>query len=197
MMTNIDRFVQIKSNNLRPAKGRVLVSEPLMGDYYFGRSVIFLTEHSAKGSFGIILNKSVSTKFNEALPDFPKFDGQLYLGGPVDTNRLFFLHTIGSDISNSQEIIKGLYWGGNMGDIKEMISLNLLDSSKIRFFIGYSGWAAGQIESELKRNSWVVTRATTEILFNTEPEKLWDSLVKKLGKEYQHWGKLPVNPEWN
>ena len=57
----IDRLIQIKSNSLKPAKGRILLSEPFMGDYYFGRSVILLAEHNAEGSFGLVVNKAVST----------------------------------------------------------------------------------------------------------------------------------------
>lgn len=196
-MTKLDRFIKIKSNDLKPRKGRVLLSEPLMGDYYFGRSVVLLAEHNEEGSFGLIVNKTVDTKFNEILPDFPEFDSQLFLGGPVETNRLFILHTLGDKISDSIEIIKGLYWGGNLDDIKEMISLNLVNSKNIRFFIGYSGWSAGQLENELKRNSWVITRATSEKIFTKSPENLWDDLVKKLGDDYRYWKKLPKNPMYN
>ncbi len=196
-MTKLDRFIKIKSNDLEPRKGRVLLSEPLMGDFYFGRSVVLLAEHNKEGSFGLIVNKTVQTKFNEILPDFPQFDTQLFLGGPVETNRLFILHTLGDKISGSLEIIKGLYWGGNLDDIKEMISLNLVNSENIRFYIGYSGWSAGQLESELKRNSWVITRATSDKIFTPTPENLWDDLVKKLGDEYRYWKKLPKNPMYN
>ncbi len=195
-MTNIDRFVQIKSNNLKPARGRVLLSEPLMGDFYFGRSVVLLIEHNSEGSFGLIVNKAVDTRFNDLLPDFPEFDAQIYLGGPVETNRLFILHRLGDQIGDSQEIIKGLYWGGNMDDIKEMISLNLITPDKIRFFAGYSGWGAGQLESEMKRNSWAITQTSGENIFLSEPDKLWKNLVKKLVYFYFMWQKFPKNPSF-
>ncbi len=196
-MTNINRFVQIKSNNLKPARGRVLLSEPLMGDFYFGRSVVLLIEHNSEGSFGLIVNKAVDTRFNDLLPDFPEFDAQIYLGGPVEANRLFILHRLGDQIGDSQEIIKGLYWGGNMDDIKEMISLNLITPDKIRFFAGYSGWGAGQLESEMKRNSWAITQTSGENIFLSEPDKLWKNLVKKLGHDYFMWQKFPKNPSFN
>ncbi len=196
-MSKIDRFITIKSNNILPAKGRVLLSEPLMGDYFFGRSVVLIGEHNNEGTFGLIVNKTVNTKLNDILPDFPPFDSPLYLGGPVETNRLFVLHSLGNEIPGSQEILNGLFWGGNMDDIKNMITLGLTDSSKIRFFLGYSGWKAGQLESELKRNSWVITRTTGDNIFNTEPTRLWDNLVKKLGNEYSYWEKFPENPSNN
>ncbi len=97
-MNDIDRFLQIKTNNLSPAKGRLLLSEPFMGDYYFGRSVILLAEHNEDGTIEVILNKPATVGFNEVLRDFPEFDAPVYIGGPVETNSLFYIHTLGEQI---------------------------------------------------------------------------------------------------
>ena len=80
-----------------------------MGDYYFGRSVVLLAEHNEEGSFGIVLNKPLDGSFNEIVKDFPDFDGKLFVGGPVETESLFFIHTVGYAIEGSLEIGKGLY----------------------------------------------------------------------------------------
>jgi len=193
----IDRLVQIKPNNLRPAKGRLLLSEPFMGDYYFGRSVILLAEYNKEGSFGLILNKPINKKLNEVTEDYPDLAAPLYLGGPVEPNRLFFIHTFGDIVDGSVEVLKGLYWGGNMEDILEMAQLKKLTSENIRFFLGYSGWGAHQIDDELKRNSWAVTTATADLIFKTRTDLLWKKLTRKLGSEYRLWDKFPVNPNLN
>jgi len=193
----IDRLVQIKPNNLRPAKGRLLLSEPFMGDYYFGRSVILLAEYNKEGSFGLILNKPINKQLNEVTKDFPELSAPLFLGGPVEPNRLFFIHTLGDIVDGSVEVLKGLYWGGNMEDILEMAQLKKLTSENIRFFLGYSGWGAHQIDDELKRNSWAVTTATADLLFKTRTDLLWKKLTRKLGSEYRLWDKFPVNPNLN
>jgi putative transcriptional regulator len=193
----IDRLVQIKSNNLKPVKGQVLLSEPFMGDFYFGRSVILLAEHNEEGSFGLILNKSVKTKLSEALKDFPDLNLPMFLGGPVDANRLFFIHTLGERIAASIPVMDGLYWGGSMESVKEMASMNLLNEQNIRFFLGYSGWGTHQLEGELKRNSWAVTRITPQQIFHTKPRSLWNLLTKQLGFEYQLWHKFPADPTMN
>ncbi|MBE0651086.1 MAG: YqgE/AlgH family protein, partial [Bacteroidales bacterium] len=193
----IDRLIQIKSNNLKPVKGQVLLSEPFMGDFYFGRSVVLLAEHNSEGSFGLILNKSIRTKLSDALKDFPELDIPMFLGGPVDANRLFFIHTLGERIESSIQLMDGLYWGGSMESVKEMASLNLLNEHNIRFFLGYSGWGTNQLEGELKRNSWAVTRITPGQIFHTKPRNLWNLLTKQLGVEYQLWHKFPSDPTMN
>ncbi len=196
-MSDIGKIVEIRSNNLKPAKGRILLSEPLMGDYYFGRSAVLLAEHNDEGSFGVILNKPIAAKFNDVLSGFPPVDINVFMGGPVDHNRIFYVHTLGDEIEDSVEIKKGLYWGGNLESIKELALMEKLNNENIRFFIGYSGWGANQLDSELKRNSWVVTTASVDTLFKTEPTRLWEGLMKKMGGKYRYWTKFPSNPGLN
>ena len=196
-MKEIDRFIQIKSNNLAPARGRVLLSEPFMGDFYFGRSVVLLAEHNQEGSFGVILNKPVIARFNDVLKDFPEFNAPIHLGGPVETESHFYLHTKGEELEGSTEIVKGLYWGGDIEALKELILIRRIKVEDIRFFIGYSGWAANQLTLELKKNSWVVTQATRRQLFATDPLQMWNYLLAKMGETYKYWSKFPIDPNMN
>ncbi len=193
----IDRLIQIKSNSLKPAKGRILLSEPFMGDYYFGRSVILLAEHNEKGSFGVVVNKGLSTKLSEVANDFSDLSLNIFVGGPVETNRLFFIHTLGDQIMHALPLVEGLYWGGEMESVKILASKGLLNEYNIRFFMGYSGWGANQLENELKRNSWAITRITSKQLFHTKPDLLWKKMTRKLGEEYRLWHKFPVDPTMN
>ena len=144
-MSEIDRIFEIRSNNLKPAKGKLLLSEPLMGDYYFGRSVVLLAEHNDEGSFGVIMNKPVTAKFNDVIKDFPKFDTSIFIGGPVETNKLFYIHTFGEEVQDAIEIADGVFWGGDIEVIKEMVFLGRANNQNIRFFIGYSGWGANHL----------------------------------------------------
>lgn len=196
-MKEIDRYIQIKTNDLSPSKGRLLISEPFMGDYYFGRSVVLLAEHNEEGSFGVILNKPVSAKFNEVLKDFPDFDAPMYLGGPVETDSLFYIHTLGEQLEGATEILDGLYWGGDIEVLKEMILLKKIDSKDVRFFIGYSGWGAEQLNTELKRNSWVITRSSKKRLLSTDPIIMWEKFLSKMGDNYKYWNKFPIDPSMN
>ncbi len=180
-----------------PATGRILISEPLMHDFYFRRSVVLLAEHSIEGTFGLIVNKPVDLRFNDIIKGFPQYDGKLYLGGPVKTSNLYFIHTLGSRIGGSAEILDGLYWGGDIETVKEMLTINLLNGQNIRFFIGYSGWVPRQLDRELDEKSWVVTDADANTIFNAASETLWNKSVKRLGKDFAMWPNYPLDPMLN
>jgi len=196
-MGKIEDIIKIKTNNIKPGRGKILISEPLLMDYYFKRSVVLLAEHNDEGTFGVIMNKPLSVKLNEVIKDFPDFDSEIYLGGPVQSDSLFFIHTLGDKIEGSQEIIDGIYWGGEMEAIKEMIALNLIKPDEIRFYIGYSGWSPKQLDEELVKNSWVVSLVQASYLLNTNPNNLWKSSLEKLGEDYTQWTKFPDDPMLN
>ncbi len=196
-MTNIKNILNIKYNNIKPAPGKVLVSEPFMDDYYFKRSVILLADHSEEGSFGIIVNKPIHIQLTDVITDIRGFNASVYLGGPVKTDSIFFTHTLGHRIEGSIKILEGLYWGGDLGDVKTLINNREIGPAQIRFYLGYSGWSPKQLNNELKRDSWLVTKATADTLMNTDGQELWNRLIVDLGKQYAHWTKFPVDPGMN
>ena len=196
-MSGVDKFIKVSTNNLVPAKGRLLLSEPLMSDFYFGRAVVLLAEHNDEGTFGVVLNKPIQQKFNDVVKDFPDFDGKLFIGGPVETNSLFFIHTIGDIVEGAFEIGSGIYWGGDIEIIKEMILLKTIKPNDIRFSIGYSGWSPDQLSGELKRNSWLVSNNLNKDILKTKPDNLWKQLLKPLGDKYKYWPKFPSDPGLN
>lgn len=196
-MTDINKIIKIKANNLKPSKGKILISEPLLADNYFKRSVVLLAEHNEEGSFGIIMNKPIDNKFNEIVTDFPEYTGQLFLGGPVSNSSLFFIHTLGDLIENSMKIMDGLYWGGDIESVRELMILKQINPGQIRFCVGYSGWGSTQLDDELKKNSWLVSGLPAEDLMNTDPDTLWEYALKKLGAEYSYWENFPTDPGLN
>ena len=194
---NNDELFKIQSNTLNPRIGDILLSEPFMNDYYFRRSAILIIDHNDEGSLGVIVNKRLSIPFNEIVQGFPKFDADVYLGGPVETNRVFFIHTIGEMIPDSVKIISGLYWSGNVNALKAMIKNDLIKPHEVRFFVGYAGWDGGQLRNELKVNTWIVGRFSSKQIFQTAPGKMWSDFTKEIGKRYSLWSKFPVNPSDN
>ena len=187
----------MSSNKLKPGKGKLLISDPFLHDPSFKRSVILLIEHNQEGSVGFILNKPVDIKLNDALEEFPKFDTNLYFGGPVQKDSLYYIHTMGNSIIDSIEIYDGLYWGGNFEALKILIKTNEVKASDLRFFIGYSGWGSDQLDKELKEKSWIVAPSKTEHIMDTNPEKLWNSILKDMGKDYAMLANFPEHPSLN
>jgi len=196
-MTDINKIIKIKANKQKPSRGKILISEPLLGDNYFKRSVVLLAEHNEEGSFGIIMNKPIDNKFNDVVTDFPDYDGRLFLGGPVSNSSLFFIHTLGDQVENSMKIMDGLYWGGDIESVRELMTLQKVDATQIRFCVGYSGWGSLQLEEELKRNSWMVSRMSAKTLMTTNPDTLWESALRKLGSDYTYWENFPTDPGLN
>ena len=194
---NKDELFKIQSNTLNPVIGDVLISEPFMNDFYFRRSVILLIDHNEEGSLGVIFNKRLTIPFNEIVQGFPEFKADVYLGGPVETDRLFFIHTIGEMIPDSYKISEGLYWSGNVNALKAMIKMDLIKPHEVRFYVGYAGWEGGQLRNELKANTWLVGKFSTKQLLTTIPGKMWKSFVRQMGKRYMLWDKFPVNPSEN
>ena len=189
---------RIHSNNIKPADGRILISEPLMNDFFFGRSVVLLIEHiESSGTFGVVMNKPMKFNISRISNQFPDFDAPVFLGGPVAKEQIFFIHTLGVCIPDSVKIIDGLFWGGDVEALSMLVTSGIANSSNVRFFLGYSGWDSGQLQSELQRNSWIVGNSITPILMETRPENLWQTCVDRMGKEYESWRRFPQNAEDN
>lgn len=179
-------------------KGRILVASPFLDDPYFSQSVILLTEHSHEGSVGFIINKKLEITLQEAVGGFWFFDTSIYYGGPVEKDALFYIHTY-PQIKGALEIMPNLYWGGDFEEIKTFINTNLPETSSIRFFVGYSGWGAGQLQNEMKSNTWLLqTISAKDVLDEELAPKLWKRQIRLSNKkEYAIWANMPQNPSLN
>lgn len=181
-----------------PEPGRVLVSEPFLNDTFFTRSVIYLCDYSPDGSFGFVLNNFMETGLKELIPDFPDVDIRVSIGGPVDEGNLFFIHSLGDKIPNSQKIAGGLFIGGTFEAVKELLIENKENAKYFRFFIGYSGWDEGQLDSELEEKSWVVLKKfSNELILDDGRDDLWKDLMSKMGGKFEVMSNFPKNPSDN
>jgi len=196
MKNNLDIF-RIKTNNVAPKKGRILIAEPFLSGNYFNRSVVLLVAHSEKGAVGFILNKRVDFPIHDIFPDFPEFNAKVYLGGPVSADSVYFIHKLGNQLPGSIQVLDNLYWGGDFEELKRLVKLGVLQSSDIRFFLGYSGWDSGQLERELKEDSWLVTDVDEETVMRELNQASWVDFVKKAGNRYTIWEHYPENPAMN
>ena len=187
---------KIEYNKVSPKKGRVLVSEPFLQDTYFKRSLVLLTEYSEAGAVGFVLNKPLEVKVNEVVTDFPFSNEHVSIGGPVNTNSIHYLHTLGSLIPNAVHVIGDIYWGGDFDFIKHLFQMGEIKEGQIRFFLGYSGWQAGQLENELEQNSWMITEVAPAAIMNPN-NKLWKNTLSQLGDKYKIWADFPENPGLN
>ena len=184
-------------NKLNPKKGRILIAEPFMEDPYFKRSVVLLTEYNVDGAFGFMLNKPLDITVNDIMINFPKFNAPVFMGGPVQPDNLFYIHSQGEIIEGSQHIIDNLYWAGNFEQLKQLITDQKIFPNEIKFFIGYSGWDYTQLKNEIEDDSWIIATSDSKSLIESNQNGLWQSTLKKMGSEYAVLSNFPEDPSLN
>lgn len=172
-------------------KGDILLSQPFMSDGYFNRTAILLTEHNDEGAIGFVINRPVEIVVDEIIPDFPDFNGIAYMGGPVSTDTLHYVHRVGELLDESIEIANGIYWGGNFEQLKALIRQGIITTEDIRFYIGYSGWSTGQLEGEWEMGSWLRADFDMNFIFNNHPEELWKTIISTKGENFTIIADMP------
>ncbi len=184
-------------NNIDPTSGCLLVSEPHLPDSNFDRTVILLCKHDEEGSFGLVLNKISNLLFQEVVKDRKDIDLPLYLGGPVEQNTLHYVHTHETIVG--AEVVSGnLFWGGDFELILNWLNDKVIDGSDIRFFLGYSGWSAGQLMEEIEQNSWMVFKPSNiDIIFKTDANNMWKTILEEMGGRFSMYSKYPIDPRQN
>lgn len=183
-----------------PRRGSLLISDPMMEEVYFRRSVVMILDADAdKGYLGLTLNKATRLTLNDLMPDWEKGRNvPVFCGGPVDLERLFLLHTLGEKISGATEIIPGIYVGGEVEEILEYIENGGETEGCLRFFLGYSGWSHGQLETEIEHHSWAVMNPRNgEDLLSGSENGYWRREVALLGESHRSWLMVPPDPSMN
>ena len=169
-------------------QGQFLLAMPNMGDPRFLRSVVYMVAHDSEGAMGFIVNKHAEgLSLGDILKDMPETVAKtglvnlpVYVGGPVQNDRGFVLHT--SDYektqnSLSQELPIALTQSADV----------LVDAAhgrgpeKMRLFLGYAGWGPGQIEGELQDNAWLVCDANIAEIFTSQSDDLYEKCVAAMG----------------
>lgn len=185
-------------NSISAATGHLLISEPFMMDPNFKRSVIILTEYSEMGVIGLVLNHLSDYMLGDVLPDISYSEMPVYIGGPVGLDTLQFIHRCPEKIPGGIEVCEGVFWGGEFETVKQLVSEYQLNDGEIRFFTGYSGWGAKQLDDELKENTWIIAdKFNIDSLFAHNDQSLWRDVVIGLGKRYAHIASFPENFELN
>ncbi len=162
-----------------------LMAMPGMVDGEFAGTVIYLCEHTSKGALGLVINRptdlsvaglleKIDLKLEIALPQ----NASVYFGGPVHTDRGFVLHSPAGSFSSSIQL----------GQLALTTSRDVLQAvaegngpEKMLVTLGYSGWGAGQLESEIAQNAWLTVPANADVIFATPPEDRYAAALKLLG----------------
>lgn len=178
-------------------RGKILLAEPFMLDPNFKRTAVLVCDHDEEGSLGFVMNKPLQMTVDELIEDFPEFDSEVHLGGPVQTDTIHYVHNVGDLLEGSIKIVDGVYWGGDFDKLKFLITQQLILPHNIRFFVGYSGWSEGQLVDEMLYGSWVVADMDANYLFKTPSDGLWKQAMYNKGDTYTVIAQMPEAVSWN
>ncbi|HNQ68617.1 MAG TPA: YqgE/AlgH family protein [Bacteroidales bacterium] len=188
-------ILKIISNNVKPVKGKILISEPLLCNDMFSRSVVLLIDEYKDSFSGLILNLPSEKKLKDVIDGIENNDFQIYSGGPVEQDVLFYIHTF-DFIRGAKHIVGDLYIDGDFDDIKKLVNSGYANDSNIRFFVGNAGWAPSQLNEEISFNSWLVTSASKDFIFS-DGNMMWKNSLNLVDKRYKIWENFPTDPELN
>lgn len=177
--------------------GILLLSDPFLKDPNFIRSVVLVCEHNEEGSFGFVLSKQTTFTLGELVEQAAGINIPVYEGGPVEKNTLHFIHQQPDIAGESVEVKKGIYWGGNFEQVLAALRTGYLKPKDIRFFMGYSGWSAKQLEEEYEEKSWILADASPAHIFSVKDGELWKQSLQNLGGEYARMIHYPTDPQLN
>jgi putative transcriptional regulator len=169
-----------------------LIAMPGMKDDRFARSVIYICAHSAEGAMGLIINQAQQMLFPDLLVQLgileeqeairlpaPARDLVIRNGGPVDRSRGFVLHSDDYLVESSLPVSEDICLTATV-DILRAIS-NGRGPRQALMALGYSGWGAGQLESEIAANGWLTCPASSDLLFDADIERKYDRIMSMIG----------------
>lgn len=174
-------------------KGCFLLSTPEIDAGLFFRSVILVCEHTSSGSFGLVINKSLELELPDEILNTSQIVNPhvgIRASGPVQTNQMMLLHTSDTIPQQSLQVCNGVYLGGDLHFLQEIITNEV--GPDVYLCFGYAGWGAGQLEREFLDGSWLIYPASQELVFRIPPEKLWQTLLRRMGGK---WATLSMIPE--
>ena len=187
---------KIRRNRKKVEIGNILIAEPFLQGKYFSRSVIFMVEHDEKGSIGFVLNKPMAYTTSDLVTELAGLEYPVYIGGPVEQNQLYYHHNH-AEVEDALQIVPGIYWGGDFSKLTRLLQEGKIQPGEVRFFAGYSGWDAGQLDRELDENSWMVGDITPARFFEIPNDNLWEASMSGLGGRYRIWANFPKDPIMN
>ena len=162
------------------AAGDVLVANEKLADPNFAQSVILAVQYDSQdGTVGLIVNRRTDIPLSKIFPTVQHASGDpVYMGGPVETTAVLALLRLPRKTDQATAVVGDIYVTG----AKELIEKSIgsrTESSKFRIYLGYAGWAAGQLEAEVRAGAWAVLHRRASVVFDDDPDSLWQRLTRE------------------
>ena len=178
-------------------KGQLLLDNGRLQGSFFHRSVVLICQHDEEGAFGLVLNRTTGNNVGDALvaklPETLK-PLPLFFGGPVQPQALSFLHS--DSFIPDANVMPNLSLDHSLDSLME-VGDSYSPTRQLKIFAGYAGWSPGQLDDELKRDTWLIHPASVDLVFFPQPDKLWKLILAEKGWKYRLLGEAPDDLSWN
>lgn len=178
--------------------GSFLFAVPELRDPNFYQSVILLVDYGPSGAMGLIINRATDLPLSQALSHVEgaeDLSGFLYFGGPVGRHLLLALLRSEEPLEGTQRVFDGVYFTQGLQPLTEALAGKEPDK-RVRVFGGYAGWAPGQLEREVRRGDWVITRADADQVFAGDPDRVWPEIFE-IQEQIEIRGPAPDRPPYH
>jgi putative transcriptional regulator len=178
-------------------RGQLLIATPTLQDPNFVRTVVLVGEHTEDGALGVVLNRPSDTPVAEAVPDLAHLveeESPVHVGGPVQPSAVLVLAEFDGPGDGRQLITDEIGFVSVEDDGHETVADAAL---RARVYAGYAGWGPGQLEQELAREDWIVTRCRPEDVFTDAAAALWSRVLDRMGGRYRLVARMPSDPTMN
>lgn len=180
------------------AKGSFLIASPEIDAGIYFRSIILICEHTPSGSFGLIINKPVQIDLPEDLINLKNQANphvSIRAGGPNQPNQMMLLHSSDTLADQALKICDGVYLGGDIQFLQQAI--NDASGPNLLLCFGFTGWESGQLEREFLSGNWFLAPGSARHVFETPPEKVWQTVLRELGGKYATLSMIPEDLSLN
>lgn len=163
------------------AQGKFLVASRDLGDPNFSETVILLLAYNQGGALGVVINRPTDVPLSSLLPQIKglqKRKDVVYIGGPVARTNVLLLAQANSQPKDSQHVFADLYLIANQATLKQLVDKTSA-KAKVRAYVGYAGWSAGQLDMEVERGGWHIVPADTANIFDKAADDIWPELIRR------------------
>lgn len=163
------------------SKGTFLVASRKLKDPNFAQTVVLLVEHNDRGAMGLVVNRPTNLALSMVLPameELEKSTATVFVGGPVAQDQMVLLIRAETQPDESEHVFEDVYVSGSRAALQKI--LTKVDSrDRFHAYVGYAGWAPGQLEGEVARGDWVLSSASASTVFDTEASEVWPELIRR------------------
>lgn len=160
--------------------GTILISTPLLNNSIFEKTIILISEYNELGAIGFIMNKLFPGRLNDLLEFKDSPSVLLYAGGPVEIEKLYFVHQRPDLIEGGILVCNSIYLGGDFNQAVKSINAKRIPNGDIRLLIGYCGWDNSQLDAEIAEGSWLPIEVDVpETIFSKDNSLLWNELYAR------------------